>query len=103
MGTADRTGFRDGPPGFKGEENDPAAKIFFVSPLGRRFCRVGKNLRQIPPWRTCEKTPDRKEFDREKIMLHFVDHHPTASLWLIAIAQGLAMLGLNLALRALVL
>lgn len=36
-------------------------------------------------------------------MMHFVGHHPTASLWLIAIAQGLAMLGLNVALRALVL
>ena len=36
-------------------------------------------------------------------MMHFVDRHPTASLWLIAIAQGLAMLGLNVALRALVL
>ncbi len=36
-------------------------------------------------------------------MMHFVDHHPTASLWLIAVAQGLAMLGLNVALRALVL
>lgn len=36
-------------------------------------------------------------------MMHFVDHHPTASLWLIAFAQGFAMLGLNVALRALVL
>ncbi len=36
-------------------------------------------------------------------MLRFVDHHPTASLWLIAFAQGAAMLGLNVALRALVL
>ena len=36
-------------------------------------------------------------------MLNFLDHHPTASLWLIAIGQGLAMLGLNVALRALVL
>jgi hypothetical protein len=41
--------------------------------------------------------------DREQIMLRFVDQHPSASLWLIAIAQGLAMLGLNVALRALVL
>ena len=36
-------------------------------------------------------------------MLRFIDHHPSASLWLIAIAQGLAMLGLNVALRAVVL
>jgi len=36
-------------------------------------------------------------------MLRFVDHHPTVSLWLIAFAQGLAMLGLNVGLRALVL
>jgi hypothetical protein len=39
----------------------------------------------------------------EPAMMHFVDHHPTASLWLIAVAQGLAMLGFNVALRALVL
>ena len=36
-------------------------------------------------------------------MLHFLNHHPTAAVWLIAIGQGLAMLGLNVALRALVL
>lgn len=36
-------------------------------------------------------------------MLNFLDRHPTASLWLIAIGQGLAMLGLNVMLRALVL
>ena len=36
-------------------------------------------------------------------MLYFLNRHPTASLWLIAIGQGLAMLGLNVALRALVL
>jgi hypothetical protein len=36
-------------------------------------------------------------------MLRFVDHHPTASLWLIAFAQGVTMLGLNVVLRALVL
>ncbi len=29
--------------------------------------------------------------------------HPTAALWLFAVLQGLAMLGLNVALRALVL
>jgi len=39
----------------------------------------------------------------EPAMLHFIDHHPTASLWLIAVGQGLAMFGLNFALRALVL
>ena len=36
-------------------------------------------------------------------MLRFLDRHPTVSLWLIAIGQGLAMLGFNVALRALVL
>ena len=35
-------------------------------------------------------------------MSQFIDHHPTASLWLIAAAQGLAMLGLNVLLRVLV-
>jgi hypothetical protein len=103
MGTADRTGFRKASPGFKGCQIEAEEKIFFLTPLGKRICRVGENLRQTPPWRTCEKVPDRKDIDREQIMLRFIDHHPSASLWLIAIAQGLAMLGLNVALRALVL
>ena len=34
-------------------------------------------------------------------MLRFLDHHPNASLWLIAIAQGAFMLGFNVFLRAL--
>ena len=36
-------------------------------------------------------------------MLRFVDDHPNASLWLIAIGQGIAMLGINVLLRMLVL
>lgn len=39
----------------------------------------------------------------EQPMLRFLDDHPNASLWLIAIGQGLFMLGFNVALRALVL
>lgn len=35
-------------------------------------------------------------------MAQFLDQHPTASLWLIAAAQGAAMLGLNVLLRVLV-
>ena len=35
-------------------------------------------------------------------MTQFFDRHPSASLWLISIAQGVAMLGLNFLLRALV-
>jgi hypothetical protein len=34
-------------------------------------------------------------------MLRFLDEHPTASLWLIAIAQGLFMLAFNVLLRLL--
>ena len=35
-------------------------------------------------------------------MLRFLDHHPNASLWLIAAAQGAVMLGFNVLLRVLV-
>ena len=35
-------------------------------------------------------------------MSQFIDQHPTASLWLIAAAQGLGVLGLNVVLRLLV-
>ncbi len=34
-------------------------------------------------------------------MLRFLDEHPTASLWLIAITQGAFMLSFNVLLRAL--
>ena len=34
-------------------------------------------------------------------MLRFADDHPTASLWLLAAAQGAFMLGFNVALRVL--
>jgi hypothetical protein len=35
-------------------------------------------------------------------MVQFLDQHPSAALWLIAGAQGLAVLGLNVLLRVLV-
>lgn len=33
-------------------------------------------------------------------MLRFLDHHPTASLWLIAVGQAAAMLGISVVLRS---
>lgn len=35
-------------------------------------------------------------------MSQFIERHPTASLWLIAIAQGVTMLCINVVLRVLV-
>ena len=35
-------------------------------------------------------------------MSQFVERHPTTSIWLFAILQGAAMLGLNVLLRVLV-
>jgi hypothetical protein len=35
-------------------------------------------------------------------MSQFIDRYPTAAIWLLAILQGAAMLGLNVLLRALV-
>ena len=35
-------------------------------------------------------------------MFEFVDRHPTAALWLIAAANALVMLGVNVLLRVLV-
>ena len=37
----------------------------------------------------------------EQKMLQLLDDHPNASLWLIAVAQGAAMLGFNVLLRTL--
>jgi len=36
------------------------------------------------------------------VMSQFIERHPTASLWLIAIAQGVTMLCINVVLRVLV-
>jgi hypothetical protein len=35
-------------------------------------------------------------------MSQFIDRYPTATIWLFAVLQGAAMLGLNVLLRALV-
>ena len=102
MGTADIGGFRKGPAGFKGAKKPLAGEIFFCHPRGKRFCRGGQNLRQFTLWRACEKGPDRKGRATEPFMSQFIDRYPTAAIWLFAILQGSAMLGLNVLLRALV-
>jgi hypothetical protein len=102
MGTADNRGFRKRPAGFKGAKKPVPAEIFFRHPLGRRFCRGRQNLRKFTLWRACEKGPDRKGRATEPYMSQFIDRYPTAAIWLFAILQGAAMLGLNVLLRALV-
>jgi hypothetical protein len=72
-------------------------------PLAEGFAEFAKTFGKPRPGGRGKKRQIEKDTDREPAMMRFVDRHPTASLWLIAIAQGLAMLGLNVALRALVL
>jgi hypothetical protein len=85
-------------------ENQPGEKIFPTRPPDRRICRIGETFGKSGHSGRAKK---RQIIGTDRLgvfaMLRFVDHHPTASLWLIAAAQGLAMLGLNVALRALVL
>jgi hypothetical protein len=78
-------------------------KFSFLSPLAKGFAELAETFGKPRHGRRGKKGQIEEDIDREPTMMHFVDHHPTASLWLIAIAQGLAMLGLNVALRALVL
>jgi hypothetical protein len=102
MGTADDPRFRKGFAGFKGDKMALLAEIFVCRPLGKRFCRGRQNLRKFTLWRVCEKAPDRKSRATEPFMSQFIDRYPTAAIWLFAILQGAAMLGLNVLLRALV-
>jgi hypothetical protein len=102
MGAADNPGFRKGFAGFKGAKKPRLAEIFFWRPLGKRFCCGPENLRKFTLWRACEKGPDRKGRATEPFMSQFIDRYPTAAIWLFAILQGAAMLGLNVLLRALV-
>jgi hypothetical protein len=71
--------------------------------MGKEFASFDETFGKTRPGGRAKKCQIERKIDREFCMLNFVDHHPNASLWLIAIAQGLAMLGLNVALRALVL
>ena len=102
MGTADNPRFRKGFASFKGAKKPLPAKIFLHHPLGKRFCYCRQNLRKFTLWRACEKGPDRKGRATEPFMSQFIDRYPTAAIWLFAILQGAAMLGLNVLLRALV-
>ena len=102
MGTADRRAFRKPPAGFKGAKKPLPGEIFFSHPRGKRFCRGWQNLRKFTLWRACEKGPDPKGRATEPFMSQFIDRYPTAAIWLFAILQGAAMLGLNVLLRALV-
>jgi hypothetical protein len=48
------------------------------------------------------RSKDTEELEGEPPVTHFLERHRNASLWVISVTQGAAMLGLNLLLRALV-
>ena len=95
MGTADRTRFRTRERPFKREGKDPKGKIFPSGRRGSRICRIGENLRKTRLWRICDELPDRKKTGRETSMSQGL-------IWFYAVAQGLGVLALNVALRVLV-
>ncbi|HEY2874032.1 MAG TPA: hypothetical protein VGJ56_19060 [Reyranella sp.] len=78
-----------------GVEKTPKDKIFLGRGPDSRICRVGENLRQTRLWRMCEELPDQNETGRETSMSQSL-------IWLYAVAQGLGVLALNVALRVLV-
>src|SRR3569833_1392821 len=100
MGTADRTEFRTREGPFKREGKSRADKIFLRPGPGSRICRIGENLRQTRLWRICDELPDQNETGRET-----TGREPSMSqslIWFYAVAQGLGVLALNVALRVLV-
>ena len=95
MGTADSSRFRASERPFKRGGKGRKAKIFPTGRLDKRICRVGENLRKTRLWRMCDELPDRRKTGRETSMSQGL-------IWLYAIAQGLGVLALNVALRVLV-
>jgi hypothetical protein len=102
MGTADNNQFRKAPVGFKGGKSASSEENFLPQASGKRFCSWRKNLRKFTLWRPWQKGPDRRGRVLEPYMSQFAERHPTAVIWLFAVLQGGAMLGLNVLLRALV-
>jgi len=102
MGAADSRRNRKGFAGFKGAKTPPREEIFLPPPLHKRFCPGPENLRKFTLWRPWQKGPDRKGRVLEPLMSQFIERYPTAVIWAFAVLQGVAMLGLNVLLRALV-
>jgi hypothetical protein len=86
----------------RGDEKTQAEEIFLEGLPDKRFCHGPQNLRQFTLWRPWQKGPDREGRVQEPFMSQFIERYPTAVIWLFAILQGVAMLGLNVVLRALV-
>ena len=95
MGTADNARFRTRERPFKREGRDPTDKFFHCGMPDSRICQIGENLRQTRLWQICEELPDQNEAGRERSMSQSL-------IWFYAVAQGLAVLALNVALRVLV-
>jgi hypothetical protein len=95
MGTADGRLFRAPERPFKWGGKGRKAKIFPTARLGSRICQVRENLRKTRLWRICDELPDRRKTGRETSMSQGL-------IWLYAVAQGLGVLALNVALRVLV-
>ena len=96
MGTADRTRFRTPERPFKRDGKGPKDKNFPPDGRDSRICRVGENLRKTRLWRICDEWPDRKKTGRERPAMS------QGLIWFYAVAQGLGVLVLNVALRVLV-
>ncbi len=72
------------------------------APLAKDFAVAGKTFGNSRSGARAKKAQIAKAGPREPFMSQFIDRYPTTAIWLFAILQGAAMLGLNVLLRALV-
>ena len=102
MGAADTDDLGADRPPSRGRKSPEKRKILPRGCRAKGFAGSRKTFGK-PRHGQCAKTGQIEDTSiGSTVMMQFLDHHPTASLWLIAVGQGVAMLGLNVLLRYLV-
>ena len=89
------------PAGSRGAKSRPGAKISARARPAKDFAVRGETFGKPSHGRYAKKLQIEVTNYRGAEMLRFLDHHPTTSLWLIAIGQAAAMLGISVVLRSL--
>jgi hypothetical protein len=86
--------------GSRGYKSPPDAKFSAGRHPAKKFVFRGKTFGKPSHGRCAKKLQIEGIIVREPEMFRFLDHHPKASLWLIAIGQAAAMLGISIVLRS---
>jgi hypothetical protein len=102
MGTADNGDLGRVRRTSRGQKSPARRKFSSAAPSAKDFAVAGKTFGNSRSGAHAKKTQIERAGSRSRFMSQFIDRYPTAAIWLFAILQGAAMLGLNVLLRALV-